>query len=76
MGTDLVYEQTQVQLKSKMYTVSEVEGNFHMDGYDNIMLSLNLPLKRLEIFSLEWVYKWSVEKKCKIAPLSWMSVPY
>lgn len=55
MNTDLVYEQTQVQLKSKMYTASEVEGNFYMDGYDNVSLSLKLPLKKFNLFSLEYV---------------------
>ncbi|XP_065216942.1 uncharacterized protein Apoltp isoform X2 [Planococcus citri] len=53
MGTDLVYEQTQIQLKSKMFTASEVEGSFHMDGYENISLSLKLPLKKFNIFTLE-----------------------
>lgn len=53
MGTDLVYEQTQVQVKSKMYTSTEIEGYFNMNSFDNITLLFNLPLERYDIFSFE-----------------------
>lgn len=53
MGTDLVYEQTQIKMKSKIYTSSEVGGNLTLNGYDDILLSLNLPLQKFDIFSFE-----------------------
>lgn len=53
MGTDLVYEQTQVQVRNKIYTSSEVEGRFCMDSLNNISLSFNLLRDKFDIFSFQ-----------------------
>lgn len=59
MGTDLVYKQTQVQVKSKIYTSTDIEGYFNMNSFDNITLVFNLPLERYDIFSFEYVIIYS-----------------
>lgn len=53
MGTDLVYEQTQVQVRNKMYTSSAIEGRLLANTIDNVTLSFNLPQKKFDIFSFQ-----------------------
>lgn len=53
MGTDLVYEQTQIQLRNKIFTSSEIEGHFCLNTFDDISLSFNLPKDKFDIFSFQ-----------------------
>uniref|UniRef100_A0A1B6I431 Vitellogenin domain-containing protein n=1 Tax=Homalodisca liturata TaxID=320908 RepID=A0A1B6I431_9HEMI len=51
MAVDTYFKQTEVKVVSKIYTSTALAGNFKLKGYTYAWISLNLPLKKSEIFS-------------------------
>lgn len=50
MGVDAYYKKAEVKVVSKIYTSTAVAGSFKLKGYKFAWISLNLPLKKSEIF--------------------------
>lgn len=51
MGVDAYFKKTEVKVVSKVYTSTAIVGKFKMKSYKFAWISLNLPLKKSEIFS-------------------------
>lgn len=51
MGVDAYFKKTEVKVESKIYTSTAVAGTFKLKGYKFTWISLNLPLKKSELFS-------------------------
>lgn len=53
MNVDAYYKQTDIKLRSKVFTSTALEGSLKMQGYKFVSVSLNLPLMKSEILNAE-----------------------